>query len=1255
MHKHADGTAGPDNDFLVEDANGAVKLNGASDGKTNGHILEQDHPRKKKDPVDGVRKPAKRHRTQLSRPRKRRRQSPEATANTVETVDSQQYGMEDDPNKNYCYCQKPYSDSAFYIQCDGCDEWFHGSCADVKEEDVDAISLWFCKPCEQATGKRSVWKQTCEAFLFAMREANSENPFVVLSACKKYIDFPASSESVVPSQEAIRKSRFCSSDCGMAIAQHRLQSALNKGLVPRRSTAKAGGEVCIMAGKPVSRLPLHSYKADEAKDLKELDDMKRRRERSCVKIRSLERRLAFIDSAVKRASTCVDAADGIPYCGFDSRIVMDPPDTDADADDNDNDKDGKESSGEGLLPTMCSTKGKCIHEGWHDLKTAEVELELRVEVRLEMKSFVARHTYTNSASADSKKGDIIPSAANQASFIHKLYTMLEDVNVHELICWDPTGTFVRQLNMYGFHKINDTFYKLSNNSEIWEFKHPDFRRGEVDLLQNIKRKAPSKASSGKTSSVVVTDPVMAKDDKIDSLSNKVIELEEKLAKLHESYNLLWSETVSCRLLQSKHHQVITNMTSFLASIYKEDADRKRKFDVDILQAEVAKLSPAAYVAVEQPGSPKSRMNGRGEDEHLGESEGHTRSSSSADGEDEDGEEDYSPSKFKRTNDYQKAETLVKQFAEPGGLGEKLQARLVDLDENAQAAWANRALYQKTVYSRDPYMANANFWMQLKNHPLHPEELLNKPPPRDVLSSFQIERAAGLIFGLIQVKEAIEKGTFSPDHAGNQPLCMEQYTKIFGSHRTSGTASTSSAQSNGKHIIVIVKDQLFKVPVYRGDGSKVIVKDLERLLYSVSKESLKSSSESPVGLMTAASKSLRLSIFSELMKLDKQNEINYKDISSALFVVSLDGSSSKREFDKQIFHNFDGRNRWFDKGLQLIVAPDGRAGINGDSMAVDVTAMARIAEAVVAREPFKSKESNSAESLIPPARLTWVVNDEIRSLLKNAGQEAKTFSADSQCISLDFEIFGTRYIQEIVKCSPDAFFQIALLITWRRLHEVPAAAGETVSLRGFSHGRTTVGRTLTEETNAFVSTFDDDNVLYDDKRVLFTAAVRTLAAGIAEASTGKGMDGHLRALAALVEKNEISSAELFDSKAYKAATRFGLFSSNISPADHFTYGFSPLAKKGYGIAYNLQRDKITATISNRNSSSTSAYKFKETLERTLKDMTILFPKRSEIWGPGWRKKHENERKNEYYLRTMRQLSDEYAAKRSQLARKYIGRS
>ncbi|KAJ3059181.1 hypothetical protein HDU99_006466, partial [Rhizoclosmatium hyalinum] len=86
--------------------------------------------------------------------------------------------------------------------------------------------------------------------------------------------------------------------------------------------------------------------------------------------------------------------------------------------------------------------------------------------------------------------------ANQSAFINKLYTMLEEAD-QNLISWDQTGTFfivknttdfsktvlplyfkhnnfasfVRQLNMYGFHKINDSFFKLNNTcSEVWEFK-----------------------------------------------------------------------------------------------------------------------------------------------------------------------------------------------------------------------------------------------------------------------------------------------------------------------------------------------------------------------------------------------------------------------------------------------------------------------------------------------------------------------------------------------------------------------------------------------------------------------------------------------------------------------------------------------------------------------------------------------------------------------------------------------------------------
>ncbi|OAD02374.1 heat shock factor-type transcription factor, partial [Mucor lusitanicus CBS 277.49] len=94
--------------------------------------------------------------------------------------------------------------------------------------------------------------------------------------------------------------------------------------------------------------------------------------------------------------------------------------------------------------------------------------------------------------------------------------MLEDPDTSDLIAWSSHGdlfsvsnptafsksvlpqyfkhnnwqSFVRQLNMYGFHKVNDLIHSnLTNENQTWEFKHPNFRRGAVGDLQHIKRKS----------------------------------------------------------------------------------------------------------------------------------------------------------------------------------------------------------------------------------------------------------------------------------------------------------------------------------------------------------------------------------------------------------------------------------------------------------------------------------------------------------------------------------------------------------------------------------------------------------------------------------------------------------------------------------------------------------------------------------------------------------------------------------------------
>lgn len=46
-------------------------------------------------------------------------------------------------------------------------------------------------------------------------------------------------------------------------------------------------------------------------------------------------------------------------------------------------------------------------------------------------------------------------------------------------------SFVRQLNMYDFHKIRNGDYYCDNKSE---FRHEEFYRGNIESITQIKRK-----------------------------------------------------------------------------------------------------------------------------------------------------------------------------------------------------------------------------------------------------------------------------------------------------------------------------------------------------------------------------------------------------------------------------------------------------------------------------------------------------------------------------------------------------------------------------------------------------------------------------------------------------------------------------------------------------------------------------------------------------------------------------------------------
>ncbi|OXG28486.1 heat shock transcription factor, other eukaryote [Cryptococcus neoformans Tu259-1] len=118
------------------------------------------------------------------------------------------------------------------------------------------------------------------------------------------------------------------------------------------------------------------------------------------------------------------------------------------------------------------------------------------------------------------------------AFLNKLYTMVSDPEVDDLIYWGENGdsffvpnaelfgrellprwfkhsnfsSFVRQLNMYGFHKVphlQSGALKNETPIELWEFANPYFKRGQPQLLTKVTRKnnRPSNSGVGSSSSL----------------------------------------------------------------------------------------------------------------------------------------------------------------------------------------------------------------------------------------------------------------------------------------------------------------------------------------------------------------------------------------------------------------------------------------------------------------------------------------------------------------------------------------------------------------------------------------------------------------------------------------------------------------------------------------------------------------------------------------------------------------------------------
>ncbi|KAH9953309.1 hypothetical protein BC827DRAFT_1146362 [Russula dissimulans] len=204
-------------------------------------------------------------------------------------------------------------------------------------------------------------------------------------------------------------------------------------------------------------------------------------------------------------------------------------------------------------------------------------------------------------------------------FVQKLYELVNAPSTDELIRWSDSGdsffvfeherfandvlprffkhrnfsSFVRQLNMYGFHKIphlQQGVLKSDTDTEFWNFEHPTFHRGQPDLLCLVTRKN-SKGGSQQNTDLTDGDvplPSQGSTQLLDanSLVSGITAIKRHqqaisvdLNELKTSNQQLWQEALAARERYKSQQDTINRILKFLASVFGRATSHDAK-DVD---------------------------------------------------------------------------------------------------------------------------------------------------------------------------------------------------------------------------------------------------------------------------------------------------------------------------------------------------------------------------------------------------------------------------------------------------------------------------------------------------------------------------------------------------------------------------------------------------------------------------------------------------------------------------------------------------
>ncbi|KAL3876632.1 hypothetical protein ACJMK2_034449 [Sinanodonta woodiana] len=485
---------------------------------------------------------------------------------------------------------------------------------------------------------------------------------------------------------------------------------------------------------------------------------------------------------------------------------------------------------------------------------------------------------------------------------------------------------------------------------------------------------------------------------------------------------------------------------------------------------------------------------------------------------------------------------------------------------------------------------------------------------------QLRYAARLISGILDYK-----------------TILDQYYRLFSSYRVPGIKKDSLISNSTKlmpepeHIIVVCMNQFFVLDVVI-NFTRMSEDDLFMQLDRITKMANESEEKSaPIGLMTAAPRHIWAATRMQLME-DSTNRDSLDAIERSLFILCLDKAlpvslNHQQSFDMtsrnvrddvsimlQMLHGCGSKhnsgNRWFDKTMQFIISEDGACGVNFEHSPSDGIAVVQLIQHLLRyMEEVRQRSLSRMRSIceLPyPRRLQWKFFKEVLQEIEAAATSFDRLIDDLDFYILKFEHFG-REFPKSQNMSPDSFIQLALQLTYYKVHGRFVSTYESASTRRFRHGRVDNIRANSIPALDWVKAMVGETTTTDEAKLqLLQKAMDWQTKFMTEAILGKGIDCHLLGLRELASELGIPTPDIFTDEAYKISNHFSLSTSQVpTETTSFLCGYGPVVPDGYGVCYNPQPDKIVVCVSSfKSCSETSSDFFAATIESSFLQMYEL---------------------------------------------------